>query len=296
MFHLNFSQVLHNVDIDKNAFPNFYQWHSALMKYSLEERVRYERDSQYLNNFNFRVHDRDFNAFCLICCFLQTLSHRHGKYSTEYQSSVFYPGSRQWKYRMKPFHKRLRLLEAFFDLPSLDFKWNLINNSPVSTIDFKWSIYLIIPQQYSCYNWNEYVIIREYFINSNSLQIFKFNLHFYLLICFRIIHCSQKSYYISLLSEFNRNRSWEQTNVCCIYISFINGNCKWLPPMNLSIFPTFSNNYTRFIVMMCGAADKQLLIWITSILFNAPCCQNMLSVELNDESFVPKISIELIFR
>lgn len=35
-------KALHNIDIDKNAFPNVYQWYNALMKYSLEERARYK--------------------------------------------------------------------------------------------------------------------------------------------------------------------------------------------------------------------------------------------------------------
>lgn len=33
--------ALHNIEIDKNSFPNVYIWHKALMKFSLEERARY---------------------------------------------------------------------------------------------------------------------------------------------------------------------------------------------------------------------------------------------------------------
>lgn len=34
-------RALHDVEIDKNEYPNVYCWHNALMKYSLEERSRY---------------------------------------------------------------------------------------------------------------------------------------------------------------------------------------------------------------------------------------------------------------
>lgn len=34
-------KALHDVEIDKNNYPNVYCWYNALMKYSLEERSRY---------------------------------------------------------------------------------------------------------------------------------------------------------------------------------------------------------------------------------------------------------------
>ncbi|XP_055304367.1 ankyrin repeat and LEM domain-containing protein 2 homolog isoform X3 [Sitodiplosis mosellana] len=33
--------ALHNVDIDKNSYPNIYQWHTTLLRYSLEERASF---------------------------------------------------------------------------------------------------------------------------------------------------------------------------------------------------------------------------------------------------------------
>lgn len=62
MFHFNCSQeptkmdndvlkALHEVDVDKNVFPNVYQWYNALMRYSLEERARYVFRRCYFSMF-----------------------------------------------------------------------------------------------------------------------------------------------------------------------------------------------------------------------------------------------------
>lgn len=32
--------ALHNIDIDKNAYPNIFKWHCALSQFTLEERSR----------------------------------------------------------------------------------------------------------------------------------------------------------------------------------------------------------------------------------------------------------------
>lgn len=58
-------KALHNVDIDKNSFPNVYQWHNALTKYSLEERARYVFESHLPSII--RCIEINFVSFILFC-------------------------------------------------------------------------------------------------------------------------------------------------------------------------------------------------------------------------------------
>lgn len=66
-------KALHDVDIDKNVFPNVYQWYNALMKYSLEERARYVWNVSFFS-LHFTLCNCCFSFISLFHSFPQPIS------------------------------------------------------------------------------------------------------------------------------------------------------------------------------------------------------------------------------